>query len=256
MNETPREPVKTLPFLLRHFVLFAIGSLLLVAVGGVLSIWLPYQREQQTARRIRSLDAGVGFGYSGPDGIPQSVVDCVPFLMRITYVSGIDEPVELLSELGSLTRLETLVLRNTSVTDAELKHLKGLAFLRVLDLTNTPATDAGLAHFKGLTSLQNLDLENTQVTDAGLEHLKGLTNLGSLDLFGTQVTGPGLANLKGLAHLQFLDLNNTQVTDTGLEHLKGLTTLRQIKLYNTQVTAEGRAMLRKALPSCQIKPSS
>ncbi len=38
-------------------------------------------------------------------------------------------------------------------------------------------TDAGLKHLKGLTNLQSLDLGQTQVTDAGLEPLKGLTQL-------------------------------------------------------------------------------
>ena len=75
-----------------------------------------------------------------------------------------------------------------------------------------------------------------------------------LHLFNTQVTDAGLEHLKELTNLEWLDLNYTQVTDAGLEQVIGLTNLEEIFLRNTQVTAEGRAMLRKALPNCEIDP--
>ncbi|MCX7421860.1 MAG: hypothetical protein NT013_20250 [Planctomycetia bacterium] len=59
MDEIPRDLVKASPFVLRHFVWIAIGALVLVAIGGVLSVWLPYQREQRIARMIESHDLGV-----------------------------------------------------------------------------------------------------------------------------------------------------------------------------------------------------
>ena len=94
-----------------------------------------------------------------------------------------------------------------------------------------------------------------QGNDANLEHLNGLTNLSWLNIQGTQVTDAGLEQLKELSNLKHLDLNdNIHVTDAGLEHLKGLTNLVYLDLNDTQVTAEGRAMLRKALPDCQIEP--
>jgi hypothetical protein len=64
-------------------------------------------------------------------------------------------------------------------------------------------TDAGLKHLKGLTKLEILSLGstsgpigNTQVTDAGLENLKGLTKLKSLTLWGTRVTADGRKKLQ------------------------------------------------------------
>src|SRR5690349_20563428 len=47
-------------------------------------------------------------------------------------------------------------LRNTRVTDAGLKELKGLHSLQMLNLFDTPVTDAGLKELKGLQSLQEL----------------------------------------------------------------------------------------------------
>lgn len=234
MSETSREPVKVPPFLVRHFVWIAIGSLLLLAVGGVLVVWMPYQREQRIARMIQADGGGVGFRYCGPDWIPESVVDRLPFIKRITGVYGMRPPgvsAETLLELGSLTHLESLELMHTFVTDASLVHLNELTYLEALWLNDTPVTDAGLVHLKGQTSLGALFLNDTHVTDAGLVHLKGLSNL------------------------KVLCLTDTPVTNAGLVHLKELTSLYKLDLHNTQVTAEGRAMLRKALPSCKIEPS-
>ena len=60
----------------------------------------------------------------------------------------------------------------TKVSDAGLKHLKGLTQLRRLDLDRTKVSDAGLEHLKGLTQLRRLDLGDTKVTDAGVKKLQ------------------------------------------------------------------------------------
>ena len=48
-------------------------------------------------------------------------------------------------------------------------HLKGLTKLQTLYLMDTQVTDAGLVHLKGLTHLQMLLLEDTQVTEGGVQ---------------------------------------------------------------------------------------
>ena len=254
MSETPSEPVKASQFALRHFVWIAIGAVLLVAIGGVLIVWMPYQREQRIAREIESHGGGVMVEYCGPDWIPAAARNRLVFLNRIYCVdltSGIVSA-ELLSQLQSVTCLKWLELNDTQITDAGMQHLKGLKRLESVSLINTQVTDASLAHLNGLTNLKSLALRRTKVTDAGLEHLQKLTNLYHLDLRNTQVTDAGLKHLTGLPRLKWLELNNTQVTDAGLEHLKGLTNLRMLCVNRTQVTAEGEAMLQKALPNCQF----
>ena len=146
MAETPREPVKVLQFLLRHFAWIAIGAVLLVAVGGFVSVWKPYQREQRFARMIVSLGGHVVSRYCGPDWIAESVQNCRP-LLRIQSVdlAGSNVSAEMLSELGSLKHLEYLNLGNTQVTDAGLEHLKGLTSLKVLYVRDTQVTAEGMA---------------------------------------------------------------------------------------------------------------
>jgi len=138
------------------------------------------------------------------------------------------------------------------VTDAALKHLKGLAELKSVGIAGTRVTDAGLVHLKGMTGLEDVNVADTQITDAGLEHLKGMTNLRTLFLLGTQVTDVGLEHLKGMTNLHTLYLQGTQVTDDGLEHLKGLTSLRELYLNSTQVTDAGVNELKKALPNVTV----
>ena len=44
-------------------------------------------------------------------------------------------------------------------------------------LGDNRVTDAGLKHLRGMSKLETLELYSPQITDAGLVHLKGLTGL-------------------------------------------------------------------------------
>ncbi len=85
---------------------------------------------------------------------------------------------------------------NTRISDAGLKHLKGLAKLASLYLNGTQVTDMDLQHLNGMTKLRLLGLDQTQVSDTGLEHLKGLTTLARIYLQKTKVTPQGVADFQ------------------------------------------------------------
>src|SRR5262249_46579968 len=106
-------------------------------------------------------------------------------------------------------------LEGKEVTDSQLEPLKGLSRLQTLSLARTGMSDAGLAILEYLPSLQRLDLAGTRVSDAGLKHLRKLTQLRDLDLGLTDTTSAGLSYLEGLEQLQRLDLRWTGVDDTG-----------------------------------------
>ncbi|MEK6258087.1 MAG: hypothetical protein AABP62_05655 [Planctomycetota bacterium] len=256
MDETSHEPGMVGRFLRTHAVRIVTGVVLLILVCGVMSVYVPYQREQRIARKIETLEGAVNWHYRGPDWVPLSWRDRMSFCDRIATVGldGRELPADLFSELGSLTNLDWLSLSGTKFREGDLKSLKGLTGLETLQLSQTDVTDAGLEHLKGLTSLRQLMLDHTVVTGAGLEHLKGLVRLKELYLHHTHVADAGLESLKGLERLERLELYNTQVTDAGLEPLKGLTNLQYLFLQDTQVTAEGKASLRKVLPGCRILP--
>ena len=113
---------------------------------------------------------------------------------------GQDAAIAAIEKLGGTVeygdRRKAVSLRDCKITDADLKHLKGLPGLTDLELRGTAVTDSGLAHLKDLNKLVILNLYDTTVGDAGLEHLKGLTKLNFLMLKQTNVTDAGARKLK------------------------------------------------------------
>ncbi|MDB5346928.1 MAG: inlA 5 [Schlesneria sp.] len=258
-----------------------IAAVLLAAAYGAVNVYATFQQEQRIARKIESYEGYIEFDYFWPDWLPPSVASRLPWFDRISKVRFHGDLVSenLLAELRSLNKLESLSLQRTKDIDAKLKTLKrlpkltslnlrssrvsGLGLERIEALTNltylnlgdTQVTDASLEHLKGLTSLTYLDLSHTQVSDAGLDHLKVLVNLRRLNLTRTQVYGPGLEHLKRLPKLEALILKDSQFTSAGFRHLQGPTSLTHLDLGILLVTDEARATLLKALPNCSIKPA-
>ncbi|CUX81549.1 MAG: Leucine Rich repeats (2 copies) [Roseibaca calidilacus] len=124
-------------------------------------------------------------------------------------------------EIAELTGLETLVLRNTQITD--LAPLAGLTRLQTLVLRNTQITD--LAPLAGLTGLKRLDLCNTQITD--LAPLAGLTGLKRLNLHSTQITD--LRPIEALHKLRTDILGLTFQNTPAADHDAKLTELAELE---------------------------
>jgi Leucine-rich repeat (LRR) protein len=101
---------------------------------------------------------------------------------------------ERLAQAGQLSELMYLSVEGGQVTDAGLEHVTGLTKLRSLDLLDTPVTNIGLASLNRLTSLEMLTLSGTKVTDEGMSHLKGMPLLDSLSLDDSPISDVGLAN--------------------------------------------------------------
>jgi serine/threonine protein kinase len=124
-----------------------------------------------------------------------------------------------LEHLNALPELKRLELRATGVNDTALERL-ALPKMTYLVLGQTKITSAGLKHLKALGQLQHLLLDSTEVDDAGLEHLAALSNLQALYLQHTRVSDAGIEHLKALTNLGILDLSNTKVTASGAEALR------------------------------------
>ena len=120
-------------FLRRYSVRIVIAATL-VALGGGLRVWIPYERELRICERIEAIKGIVEYERYRPDW-PLTYFD-VPLVVfdRIRLVNLRDKPVteELLRDVGNLSNLEFLDLHNTATTDAGLKHLSQLKRLQVL----------------------------------------------------------------------------------------------------------------------------
>lgn len=128
----------------------------------------------------------------------------LPDLRRLQVVGDFRASQTTLRRLGRLTKLETLILDNTSgrsaggVTDGALRLVERMPNLAELHLEGNPITDAGLANVHWPPELTDLDLSGTRITDAGIEHLKTITNLRRLAILDTRVTDDGMKKLQAL----------------------------------------------------------
>lgn len=256
---------------------FARAILVLVLTTTVyfcVDIVSTYRREQQIIQKLKVIDGGIEFVYVGPEIIPADWRGKHFDRIKKIHFNRPYPPTELLSELRSLTKLESVYLRSTRLSDLEplrglrnlkvlwlgsnrftddgLRPLEGFKSLEKLDLVRNPISDAGLQHIRPLTKLNQLALDKTQITNAGLKSLQGLKQLTSLSLSHTAITDEGLEHLGHLNSLSGLSLSDTSVTDAGLQKLKGLKQLKNLVILRTLVTPQGIAELQKSLPECQI----
>jgi Leucine-rich repeat (LRR) protein len=116
-------------------------------------------------------------------------------LKRLTLsVTAFDD--ERLGWIGQLDVDLNLTLQNSpKITDEGLKHLVG-SRLQSLSIIQTSITDRGLIHIGNIKALQTLMIYGSPVTDAGIEHLRELKSLRFLMLYKTKVTEEGLARIK------------------------------------------------------------
>ena len=140
-----------------------------------------------------------------------------------------------MGDVGRLSSLQVLALRDVHIITPDLAFLEKLSQLEVLDLYRT--------------RLSTRNTWNPPIED--LSHLSGLANLRRLDLSQLRVSDIG--PLGSLTRLVYLDLRDNSITDAGLDHLKGLTSLRDLYLDGTQVTNAGVKKLKEALPYCIIR---
>ena len=128
---------------------------------------------------------------------------------------------------------------------SDLSPLAGLTELEKLSLVHNQITD--ISPLKGLTNLEKLGLWDNQITD--VSPLAGLTNLEVLGLHRNKISD--LSPLKGLTNLKALWLHGNQISD--ISPLKGLTKLEGMDLKANPISEDQKAMLKKALPDCDIR---
>jgi len=148
-----------------------------------------------------------------------------------------------LRQLRGLTNLAALRLSGRQMTGAGAENLCGLSELKILDVANTNLADAALVRLQGLTKLEYLSLDATRITDAGLVRLAAFKHLRTLILNWTRVTDAGLASLQALPQLDVLYLRGSGMTEAGLKHVTRLKRLRVLNLSYLPLTDGGLGQL-------------
>ena len=149
-TEKPPRRRRRMPLSLRIFA----AILVVLLVGSVLSVWVPYYREQLVIQMIERRGGGVDTEICAPNWLRQLVSD---------------DPIR---KCEIFERVFSVDLDETRITDAEIAQLSRMTNLSTLSLGSTPVTDAGLTHLYGLRKLNILYLGRTAVTDRGARDLK------------------------------------------------------------------------------------
>jgi Leucine Rich repeat len=159
--------------------------------------------------------AGVGISDEGLKNLT-SLSKLRDLSLMYTRVTG-----DGLKDLKSLSKLESLALDLTNTfNDVGLKYLQYLTKLQSVFLSETGISDGGLKYLQSLSNLRLLSLSNTKVGDEGLMYLEKLCDLYGLILRGTNISDNGLKYLQNLSRLKKLDLRDTNVSEQGLDQIK------------------------------------
>ena len=175
--------------------------------------------------------------------------------------SGREAAVALVEKLGGQVETDStrpgnpvikVDLHGTKVTDADLAVIASLTDLEQLDLRLTTIGDEGVVHLKGLKRLRFLNLFRTRTGDAGLKTIGGLPDLETLLIGGTRITNEGLAHVSRLARLKKLSVFDTQIGDAGLDHLTKLSHLETLLIGKSKISDDGVKRIQAALPKIRF----
>jgi Leucine-rich repeat (LRR) protein len=171
--------------------------------------------------------------------------------LRILNCRGLTD--DMVASLAGLTRLRSLALTNTAITDEAVETIvASFPDLTELDLSsNTGLTGAAMKSISALASLERLDLVQTRFNDLHTRRLKKLENLRVLDLRGNMQAGDMTLKIIGeLPSLAAFKHRSTIVSDDGLENLAESKTLRSLLAQDFLISSESGKHLA-AIPTLE-----
>ncbi|NQV22751.1 MAG: protein kinase, partial [Rhodopirellula sp.] len=171
------------------------------------------------------------------------------FTTNIIVIDGIatfgDAQVAQLAKLSRATgRTVELQLKDTSVTDAGLRHLESVEICH-LYIYRSPVTDGGLASLKKVRGLNALGLAGEMATSRGMETITHIPGITRLSLSGSGIDDEALKELQRLPRLTSLSIPSTKITDAGLEYLVTHQNLTGLQLMHCPVGDVGMQHVRK-----------
>jgi len=268
----------------------------LLLVGGLLWVSLWYSRRSQLLEDASHVEFEAPTwawleAFAGPEvrtliGSPTAVglTDGQTTPANLRIVAGFDELTHFaardmtdadLEYLAGCTKLQSLNLQTSSITDAGVQSLSRFGQLQKLTLiTDQPLTGDALSTLHRLSQLKALWLDTPQISDLSLVPFGSLRKLEFLTLSGGEIHGDALAaelpalrrlelrncqiDVDALAALQpslsgpHLYLNGSDVTDDHLPALGELAWLHSVFFIDTQVSDEACLRLKQDRPGIKI----
>lgn len=152
--------------------------------------------------------------------------------------------------------LESLSLRNTSITNVGVEHISRIESLTTLTLDGAPIDDGIAPSIRKMKRLTWLSLANSRVGDDTAAAISECPDMWYVFLVNTKVTDAGVAHLPKLKKPLSLYLANCSgVTDESVKSFSKMadSTSFNLNLELTGVTQQGVKELKAALPNSQIR---
>lgn len=149
--------------------------------------------------------------------------------------------------IPKLTKLDSLILSGTQVTDEQLKLVGQAKSLGDLQLSDTPISDAGIKHLSGLTNLTSFYASRTKLTSASMPVFGKLPKLSTLGIDDTDISG-GYESLQGLEGLTLLVAGKLKITDADADAIVKIPNLKRLDITGAEVAEDVVKKLQKGLP--------
>ena len=152
-----------------------------------------------------------------------------------------------LTYLLPTTRLKSLDVQHTAITDEGLRTISGIKSLRVLSLTGCGRITPKGIEFLRQMPLEELYLGSTNMDDTVMQSVATM-NLHVLRLGSTKVSSGSIAGLAQLPNLVDLGLNDASLNDKAMQSFPHLEHLRVLGLASTGIGDAGLASLLEKNP--------
>lgn len=140
--------------------------------------------------------------------------DEIDILSSLTFldIGATDVVDDSLVHFSKLTKLQTLICKDNSISDDGVAHLSTLTNLTTLDLSHAAGLSdvCSMMHLSNLKSLKTLNMNGTHVGNSDIEYLHHLKNLVTLDLGLTSVNENGLEMLSKIKNIKHLNMDSTR----------------------------------------------
>ncbi len=129
-----------------------------------------------------------------------------------------------------LTGLKHLDIKNSELSNADLKTLEQLKKLAILNLSGTVVDSSALAKSPLLKQIFVIQIESMNEPSVLLESLLKHNQLDNLDVRHMILQRKDFATISKMSTLRLLTIKSTNVTDEDLEAMTKLTNLRQLNI--------------------------
>jgi len=168
------------------------------------------------------------------------------------HIEGFPVDDSMVSRIGELESLETLIIDEGIVTDETIDLIAKLPKLRQLRLRLSPIGDAGFQELSSCEALWFLNLPHAECTSKGVASLKSLKKLRQLRIGSKNLDNQVANALTQIRSLRGIHLIGVPITDEGLKKIAVMPYLESLYLDDSAVTEAGWAWLFREHPHLHV----